>query len=706
MLMTSKSILAKLLASENITVEHRKTSTAYFDTLNRVMVLPMWGNMTSELYDLLLGHETGHALYTPNEGWHDNLKDKTKKGFKTYLNVIEDVRIEKKIQEKFPGLKSSFRKGYSDLMAKDFFGVNERGEEIEELPLIDRINLHYKIGSYLNVQFSEQEMVYIDLIEKIKSWDDVVEIAKMLYENGKGEVRKNLEKQFYNDLSIDEDGNYDDDYEDSDEEREFAEGQRQIKGAGSFNDLDPESKTDSHFRKREKDLIDPTFKPYVYINSPTPDLSNIIIPYNKLKEQHNNFVNRLEFSETEFNSKVTESKEIVYKHFLQTNKKYISYLIKEFELRRNARQFARASVSKTGELDMKKIHNYKTNDDLFKRMTVVPKGKSHGLVMFIDYSGSMADNILGTIEQTLVLATFCRKVNIPFRVYAFSDNHAGTQYLDKWKPKFSSNDNEAKFGEENFHLREYISSEMSSTDFKDAVQYWLLVGHTYNKRNYGYKNKLDLYPHIWNDDFEGLNGTPLNETVVTSMEIVKQFKKQYRLDIVNTVFLTDGEGNDTTQKWEGGRVTYFRNRWDENNVIIRDVKGMAEAKAPAGTEITVGFLNLLKATTGVNVIGFYITGRGNPKRAILNRILKTNAKVENFDEKFKEFRTKKFFMLNNAGYDDYYFIPGGEDLGVQEEEMDIKTGVNKNDLKKAFLKMQKGKSVNRILLSRFVEKIA
>ena len=137
---------------------------------------------------------------------------------------------------------------------------------------------------------------------------------------------------------------------------------------------------------------------------------------------------------------------------------------------------------------MKKIHNYKTNDDLFKRMTVVPKGKSHGLVMFIDYSGSMADNILGTIEQTLVLATFCRKVNIPFRVYAFSDNYAGTQYLDKWKPKFSSNDNEAKFGDENFHLREYISSEMSSTDFKDAVQYWLLVGHTYNKRNFEGRN--------------------------------------------------------------------------------------------------------------------------------------------------------------------------------------------------------------------------
>jgi len=707
MLVNSKSLLAKLLASENITVEHRKTSTAYFDTLNRVMVLPLWGNMSSELYDLLLGHETGHALYTPNEGWHDNLKDKTKKGFKTYLNVIEDVRIEKKIQEKFPGLKSSFRKGYSDLMEKDFFGVNERDDEIDELPLIDRINLHYKIGSYLNVQFSKQEMVYVDLIEKIKSWDDVVEIAKMLYENGKGEVRKKLERQFYNELSIDEDANYDDDYEDSDEEREFAEGQRQINGAGSFNDLDPESKTDSHFRQREKDLIDPTFKPYVYVNAPTPKLDNIIIPYTMLKDQHNNFINKLELPAEEFQSSVDRSKEIAYKHFLETNKKYISYLIKEFELRRNARQFARASVSKTGQLDMKKIHNYKTNDDLFKRMTVVPKGKSHGLVMFIDYSGSMADNILGTIEQTLVLAMFCRKVNIPFRVYAFSDNQVGLfMYQDKYKPKFSRNENEIKFDEYGFHLREYLSSEMSSIDFKDAVQYWLLVGHTYSKRMYGFKNKLNIDPHIWNSDFEGLNGTPLNETVVTSMEIVNQFKKQYRLDIVNTVFLTDGEGNDVTQKYEGSHVRYFRNRWDENNVIIRDVKNMAEATAPAGTEITVGFLNLLKAVTGVNVIGFYIMGRGNPKRVIQHRMMKTNTTIENFEEKYKVFKTKKFFMLNNAGYDDYYFIPGGEDLGVQDEELDIKINVEIKDLKKAFLKMQKGKNVNRILLNRFIEKIA
>jgi hypothetical protein len=99
------------------------------------MVLPAWKEMTPDLYDLLLGHETGHALFTPNEGWHDNLKDKTQKGFKTYLNVIEDVRIEKRIQEKYPGLKISFKKGYSDLMAKDFFGVVKHDLTISTLPL-------------------------------------------------------------------------------------------------------------------------------------------------------------------------------------------------------------------------------------------------------------------------------------------------------------------------------------------------------------------------------------------------------------------------------------------------------------------------------------------------------------------------------------------------------------------------------------------
>jgi hypothetical protein len=202
----------------------------------------------------------------------------------------------------------------------------------------------------------------------------------------------------------------------------------------------------------------------------------------------------------------------------------------------------------------------------------------------------------------------------------------------------------------------------------------------------------------------------LNEAVLSTIEIVKRFKKQYRLDVVNTVFLTDGEGNETFQKHDGSTTKSFVNRWDTANIVIRDKRNLSEVKVKAGVELTVGCLDLLKAVTGVNIIGFYLTPR-NAKRAILHRMTKTGIDISGLDESLKELRKNKFCMINNAGYDDYYFIPGGEDLNIEDDEIvlgtpDANQSKNKNELKKAFLKMQKNKNVNRILLNRFVQKIA
>ena len=169
----SKSILAKLLASENLTVEHGKFNTASFDTKNRVLRLPIWKEMSGSLYDLLVLHEVGHALFTPEEGLHD-AKDHGR-GFKSFLNVVEDARIERKIKIKYPGGRRSFVNGYNDLMKRDFFGIKK--EEVAGLGLIDRINLHYKVGDYLNVSFSDEESVFINRIDKANTWKEVVKIC-------------------------------------------------------------------------------------------------------------------------------------------------------------------------------------------------------------------------------------------------------------------------------------------------------------------------------------------------------------------------------------------------------------------------------------------------------------------------------------------------------------------------------------------------
>ena len=61
-----KSQLAKLLATEDLIVEHKKVETAEFNVHTRVLTLPMWEKASNNVYDALVSHEVGHALYTPD----------------------------------------------------------------------------------------------------------------------------------------------------------------------------------------------------------------------------------------------------------------------------------------------------------------------------------------------------------------------------------------------------------------------------------------------------------------------------------------------------------------------------------------------------------------------------------------------------------------------------------------------------------------
>ena len=66
--LVQKSQLARLLATENMTIEHSQSAkTASFDTNNRKLILPIWSKASEDLYDMLVAHEVGHALITPRE---------------------------------------------------------------------------------------------------------------------------------------------------------------------------------------------------------------------------------------------------------------------------------------------------------------------------------------------------------------------------------------------------------------------------------------------------------------------------------------------------------------------------------------------------------------------------------------------------------------------------------------------------------------
>jgi hypothetical protein len=215
-LIQSKSLLAKLMATENLIVEQRNVSTASFDVKNRVLTVPVLDkNISGYLYDLFMGHEVGHALYTPLDGLIKAHEEKIPSGI---MNVCEDVRIEKKVKIKYPGIRSSFIRAYRELIEKDFFGT--AGTDLNDLNFIDRVNLYTKGGATQGIKFTSYEQTLVHMIEVTETYDDVMKVARLVcdYMKKQAEEHKKLHPEEFEE---DEDGDYEgidtDGYDDSDE---------------------------------------------------------------------------------------------------------------------------------------------------------------------------------------------------------------------------------------------------------------------------------------------------------------------------------------------------------------------------------------------------------------------------------------------------------------------------------------------------------
>jgi hypothetical protein len=252
---------------------------------------------------------------------------------------------------------------------------------------------------------------------------------------------------------------------------------------------------------------------YGYGNVPNLNTDKIIVDHSVVWSRYEDDVTskykELGGPKSEWRDFLVKDKEEFLK-FREDSKKVVSYLVKEFELRKNADQMKRASISKTGELNMSKIFSYQFSEDVFKKITVVPGGKSHGLVMFIDWSGSMSDNIGNTVKQLLNLVMFCKKINIPYEVYAFSTEY---EDIDKgWQHQ-----NSLKRGDmclSDFRLLNLLSNKMSAVQFTKAA---------------GALLRYEQHGRWTTPEWFKLGGTPLNESIVAAMKIVPKFKKENRL---------------------------------------------------------------------------------------------------------------------------------------------------------------------------------
>ena len=724
----SKSTLAKLLATENISVEYRKVQTASFDIVNRRLTLPIMNDTTPEMTDLLVGHEVGHALDTP-QAYVESAKAGGS-AFSTFLNVIEDARIERRMKDRYPGLRKPMAIAYRQFTERDFFGI--KGQDVNAMMLIDRINLHFKLGAIAGIKFNAEEMLYVKEVETADSFEQVKDITERLYEfckaeleqkrqEAKEEFQKRKENGEFDDEEFDtEDGFGDDteDYEDKDpnssgsddgeDDDDYESEDRFDNGYSNeptFENTMPnelkvygdevKSVTDEKFQQALKGLAE-TKEIYVgkIASQKKIYLKDYIVPFKELKFFEDNFYDDPELQAHERYDATLLTK------FESKNKNAIAYLIKEFEMKKKAAELRRVTVSDTGTLDTNKLHTYKFNDDIFRKIGAVADGKNHGIVMFIDWSGSMADNMSGTIEQLITMSTFCRKVNIPFDVYAFS-----TQYPKKLKdmPVDSPVDiEENQLQIDYFSLLNILSSSMKNQTYRKFANDLLQVAEAYQPYVQHRRNYKSSY--IRND--MGLGGTPLNATIQVASNVVNDFRKRTRSEIVNVIFLTDGE--DSTTLWttsadhRGTRIGPS----DFRSVSYIEDKDSAKNYRVSDKGVTPTLLQILKDRTGCNLIGFYILPKS--KRYFQNAMSRFNMIMT--DDGYKQFRNEKFFSVNGYGYSEYFLIPGGNDLTTDDDSLDDILGESKDvsarKLKGAFLKMNQNRLTNRVLLSKVIKEIA
>jgi len=180
----SIDILSRLLAEENLQIVHDSTaSTASFNPATRILTFPTYGDQIStDAQTGLALHETGHATDSPDG-------DETRRLFKKYgksvVNILEDVRIEKLVKEKFPGSKKFFARGYDELVLEhNFFGTasNENPFDFNDKSFLDRVNIHFKIGAKAMVKFTKAEQALVDEIAEIRTVEDLERLSAKLKE--------------------------------------------------------------------------------------------------------------------------------------------------------------------------------------------------------------------------------------------------------------------------------------------------------------------------------------------------------------------------------------------------------------------------------------------------------------------------------------------------------------------------------------------
>ena len=761
---SSKDILARAMAQEDIFVEHSASAeTAAFDVKNRRLILPVWESMDDAMYDMLVGHEVSHALNTPADGWQEFVGTGPNSSVRhMFVNVVEDARIERMIKAKFPGLRRDFSSAYKSLHERDLFQI--AGKDLSNLPLIDRLNLHFKVGLFglETITFSPDEQQYVTRMAETKTFEEVMVLAEDLFnlwneeqeepennaeeneqgvespEGGEGEGPsteaeeqgqegpdgkgsagggEGEEEEGENGQGGDGDGDGEESeapgsggedsgesMDDDTDDGSSAESGEGVNSAGAYADYESGTnmpgQTQVAMEQGVNDLRDEFACEISYHDLPEANIDTIVITPERIAElfeefktenRHNQWSNQ---TQVESRAKADAG----LKTYRNSIKGTVAQMVQTFQMKQAADASKRTEVAKTGVLDPVSMINYRWSEDIFRKNETHAEGKNHGMIIYLDWSGSMHDIMKETMDQLLVLVEFCRKVNIPYEVYAFSSaspsqfalTPAGGGRLDyeeveKWSEMFPSwnHANTDEAGEMNVRglsLLNLLSSKMNKRKFESALtNLWYLRDanscHTWGHTPVRCPNSLSL------------GGTPLNETILCAMKQVPDFQNENGVQIVSTVFLTDGEGCSIMPYNQGRKA------------VLRDPKTRKTVEVNSNSGETNSLIGMFREKTGANAIGIRLHNAKNVTNLFRWREGITEVMLEDMNAEYKK---NNFCSMPNTEYNESFVIQGNTEVTTDAME-NLDSDASMTRIRNAFIKGGNKKKSSRVIANRMVE---
>lgn len=836
---TQKSALARLMAAEGIEVRYQPVTESDFDTEKRILTLPMLNdNLSNDIYDTLIGHEIGHALFTDQRfadlissslderyGAEGNSRAKSAK---KVFNILEDIRVENMIRVRYPGMKPVFSRGYNQLHREHNWFKMDRVDEMDSLT---KINIAAKLGEHhedvaKHIAFGEK--MILERARQCRSTEDVLKLMLEVLdmsspdndsndpdgdenqqdqnnspddqqdqdqqsgkndsdedqdeqnqqgngepsdedqdeqdESGEGSEGESDDEDDEQDSETDEDqdadegddesdsdADDDDDSEDSDDKSEGDQGDdgdesnesdaddsdndtenddndtggdesQSSSGDGAGDDdsqavqIQIDEDEDDEFSTSMAEFADTTSPTQNYVKFHNLKREKVVVPFSTTEDSFDYGIQsykRLMDSYKRSMPDVDETLRILRTNVLSSSKRVVDMMVQQFNRKHAADRSRRARINSTGEINMNKLHQYKTDENIFSSRTTLPVGKSHGLFMVVDFSGSMSGCIRDTLMQVLNLVMFCKKAGIAFEVYGFT-NGAMEPMLSTTEEIFGRNANMGRYNTnmstgkvllQGSRLFEIVNSRMTLTTYNKAVNIvcGMMAAYSGNQSSV-YKTmtanmsdeQKSLVDRIPVPTTFGMGGTPLDEVISYLPGVVRQFQSESGSQIVHTIFLTDGESHSANFYSDSG--SYNRVCFTSTNIVLSS--GEIFRSVPDFYHNKKGYRNstqfLLEALgreLDCNVIGFRIGSSSTADRFVSR---------EESERMRKEYNSEGVTGTDQvAGYNQFFLIDSKSLMVSDDAEISEGKGA-----RRSFTSVVKNRTGSRMFVNRFVDQIA